>query len=1069
MVEGIEVDSRSGLPEVGQLVRARGQQWVVAQRRESTQPVDELATSHPPGRTMVTLTSVSDDDLGAELTLVWEIEPGRQVLPETQLPPVTDHGWDDPESLGAFLDAVRWGTVASADERTLQAPFRAGIRIEEYQLEPVAKALAMPRVNLLIADDVGLGKTIEAGLVVQEMLLRHRARRVLVVCPAPLTGKWRDEMADRFGLDFTVLDAAALKALRRSHGLEANPFQVFPRTIISLPWLRTPRVQRLLDEVLTPATRHPGFFDILIVDEAHHCAPPAPTRGRGYAVDSKQTEAVRRLGRHSAHRLFLSATPHNGYSESWQALLEMLDPQRFARGVEPDPALVAQVMVRRLKDTVLNPDGSAKFPGRVARAIEVDYTPGERTGHDLLRRYTDARRRTGRGAAVPAGDLVTLLLKKRLFSSPAAFARTLAAHRETLARAGQAHLGEVLPEWLVEAMAWDDEETGPEAGDADTQEAELELFGRAAALLDAPDADAERLLDELTTWANRHAEPADSKARRLLDELTAICRDAKGGWTSERVIVFTEYRATQAWLAGLLTARGFGGDHVGLLHGGMDPHKRDHLKQAFQAAPDRDDVRILLATDSASEGIDLQDHCHRVIHYDIPFNPNRLEQRIGRVDRYGQRHEVDVVHFVGSGWRSAPPGSYDADLEYLSRVARKVAQERRDLGSVNPVLAHAVEAQMLGRPILLDPLQVAPKVATSVLRAEQDLRVQAQRLRGQLDRSVTTLHVAPANVRRVVDTALALAGQPPLVTAGAGVVAPPQLRAGWERTVERSVDPLSGEPRALAFDPDATIGRDDVTLAHLGHPLVAQSTRLLRSAVWGGRTDLHRVTAVRFTPPPELELRGSLVTVFARLVVVGGDGARLHEEIILAGRELPFGGRSRRIDLEQKGYTALRAAVEAALEPGTCRPAPPSARAALTASWAELAPRLAEDVRVRADRQRGALAQGFAGRAAAEAARANAVFDQLRATLSGALTAPRHTQLALDDLDDRELKQYERDRDAWQARLDRLDEDRAAELTVLGRRWTDPRPLVFPFAVTLCVPEALCVPDNSSDPDGTSG
>ena len=295
---------------------------------------------------------------------------------------------------GAFLDAVRWGTVASADTRTLQAPFRSGASIEEYQLEPVARALAMPRVNLLIADDVGLGKTIEAGMVVQEMLLRHRARRVLVVCPASLTLKWREEMAEKFGLDFTILDTAALRELHRTHGLQANPFAVFPRMVISLQWLRTPRVQRLLDEVLTPQTRYPGYFDLLIVDEAHHCAPPAPARGRGYAVDSKQTQAVRRVGEHSQHRLFLSATPHNGYSESWQALLEMLDPQRFARGVEPDPAVLRQVMVRRLKDDIRNPDGSPRFRGRVTQAIEVTYTEAEREAYGLLEQYTTLRRQT---------------------------------------------------------------------------------------------------------------------------------------------------------------------------------------------------------------------------------------------------------------------------------------------------------------------------------------------------------------------------------------------------------------------------------------------------------------------------------------------------------------------------------------------------------------------------------------------------------------------------------------------------------------------------------------------------
>ena len=158
-------------------------------------------------------------------------------------------------------------------------------------------------------------------------------------------------------------------------------------------------------------------------------------------------------------------------------------------------------------------------------------------------------------------------------------------------------------------------------------------------------------------------------------------------------MVFTEYVDTQNWLAELLGARGLGGEHLGLLYGGMDSAQREHLKAAFQAAPGRDPIRILLATDAASEGIDLQDHCCRVINYDIPFNPNRLEQRIGRVDRFGQRRPVHVAHFVGAGWESAAAGSYEADLEFLSRVALKVAQEREDLGRVNPVLAQAVESR----------------------------------------------------------------------------------------------------------------------------------------------------------------------------------------------------------------------------------------------------------------------------------------------------------------------------------------------------------------------------------------
>ena len=1050
-MSGIALDG----PEPGQLVRARGQQWVVAGVSQSQQPVDELAASRVPGRTLVQLSSVSDDDLGEELTLVWEIEPGREIVPATSLPKVTEDGWDDPQRLGAFLDAVRWGTVASADTRTLQAPFRSGVRIEEYQLEPVARALALPRVNLLIADDVGLGKTIEAGLAIQEMLLRHRARRVIVVCPASLTLKWREEMAEKFGLGFTILDTPTLRELKRTHGLQANPFAVYPRTVISLQWLRTPRVQRLLDEVLTPQTRHPGYFDLLVVDEAHHCAPPAPPRGRGYAVDSKQTQAVRRVGEHSQHRLFLSATPHNGYPESWQALLAMLDPQRFVRGSEPDEALVRQVVVRRLKDEIRDADGSPRFPGRATRAIDLAYSEPERDAHALIEQYAGLRRREPGLARARGSDLVTLLLKKRLFSSPAAFERTLAGylHSRAVDREAQAdgRQGEDTPTWLDEALEWDTDPSDDDVG----SDGERELFDRLASLQPRESVMEQALLDQLGRWAEQHAEPADSKARALISEVDRICRP-DGAWNDERIVVFTEYRATQEWLAGLLEARRLGGERLGRLYGGMDEARREHLKAAFQASPDRDPLRVLLATDAASEGIDLQLHCHHLIHYDIPFNPNRLEQRIGRLDRYLQEHLVDVAHFAGVGWHEATPGSYEGDLEYLSRVARKVAAERRDLGSVNPVLAQGVEARMLGRPLLADPLSVTPKPAASVLRAEGDLREQVRRLRLQLDDSVDRLHVAPVNVRRVVETALALAGQPPLSDrdGSGGLVAPPDLRAGWERTIEGLADPLSGEPRPLTFDPAVAAERDGVVLAHLEHPLVGHATRLLRSALWGGRTSLHRLAAVRFTPPGDAGIDGVLIAVFARLVVVGADGRRLHEEVMLAARAVPPSGRSRRLELEQPRYARLRQAVEAALEPAACRPAPAADRMAVVARWAELEPVLQADVKARAAERLAMMQRDLARRHDDEIRRTQAVFAQLYLTLKSAVEGPGPVQLTLDDLDEAEHQQVERDRRAWQARLDGLDDERDRELATIERRYAGVKELVFPFAIAACVPDS---------------
>jgi len=157
--------------------------------------------------------------------MLWELEPGARVYEQVALPDPAA-GFDASFRLDAFLDAVRWGAASSADVRLLQAPFRRGIDIEDYQLDPLVRAIRMPRVNLLIADDVGLGKTVEAGLVMQELLIRHRARRIVIVCPAALQIHWRDQMREKFGLEFRIVDAGLMKTLRRRRGLHVNPKSV---------------------------------------------------------------------------------------------------------------------------------------------------------------------------------------------------------------------------------------------------------------------------------------------------------------------------------------------------------------------------------------------------------------------------------------------------------------------------------------------------------------------------------------------------------------------------------------------------------------------------------------------------------------------------------------------------------------------------------------------------------------------------------------------------------------------------------------------------------------------------
>jgi hypothetical protein len=193
-------------PDQGQLVSVRARNWIVTDVAASLLPADPLHLGVERPQHLLTLASIEDDALGEEIQVIWEIEPGATLVDTVALP--TPTGFDPPAQLDAFLDAVRWGASSTADIRTIHAPFRAGIDIEDYQLDPVVRALQMPRVNLLIADDVGLGKTIEAGMVALELLIRHRARKMLIVCPASLQVQWSEQMREKFGLDFRIVDSA---------------------------------------------------------------------------------------------------------------------------------------------------------------------------------------------------------------------------------------------------------------------------------------------------------------------------------------------------------------------------------------------------------------------------------------------------------------------------------------------------------------------------------------------------------------------------------------------------------------------------------------------------------------------------------------------------------------------------------------------------------------------------------------------------------------------------------------------------------------------------------------------
>lgn len=1060
------------VPEPGQQVMLRGHPWVVKGVRRSTLPPPSTRPDSYKPTHLITLVSLDDDRWEYEIDVIWELEPGRRIYERANLPTPSPDRIDDPETLGAFLDAVRWAAVTNADAEALQAPFRSGITIEDYQLEPLVRALRMPRANLLIADDVGLGKTIEAGLVIQELILRHRVRTAMIICPAPLQKKWQDEMAEKFGLHFEIIDTAYVKELRRKRGVRANPWTSYPRLITSLDWVKTERPLHLLRNILPAEHTYPRAFDLLVIDEVHNVAPSATGK---YATDSQRTAAIRELVPHFEHRLFLSATPHNGYEESWTALLELLDSQRFARGVKPDPMVRDQVVIRRLKSQFIDdvPHGETpRFPRRQIEPIPVTYTDEERQAHADLQAYVRLRQ-GGSDRSRQAGDFVHKLLKKRLFSSPRAFANTLSTHIDTVTAASSGDLDESGEEGhLNHGHA----KSGPSAKalrsvltkaedefstDDDRDQAEQDALRLAAKSVNPLTAEQRQVLARLTSWANKAADRSDAKTATLINWLTDIVKPG-GKWSNERVIIFTEYRDTQQYLIDQLTANGLTqGGRTRTLYGGQDSDEREAIKAAFQAEPHLDAVRILVATDTASEGIDLQRQCHRLVHSEIPWNPNRMEQRNGRIDRHGQTNPTaDIFHFVGAGYEQAEPGSLEGDLEFLSKAASKVDRIRNDLGSAGPVIADQVEQAMLGKRSRFDEATIDATVnaRTKLAATERRLREKVRELADRVVESRTQLGLSPQRLQRAVAVALELDQQPALrpdTLERGGATHPvwriPALDHGWRRINEQGRKRYGTDERVpVTFDHDLAAGADDVDLIHLGHPLVDKALAMLRSEIWVEDNPRLARVSTAIVPDDLLPSDDGAVVAYGRLVITGATGARLHEDLITAGGRVRNGNWSP-LNVEEMGQLVN------AMEPQTVAPA---LVATITDHWPQLADRVQTALRRRRADVANGLVRTFQTRADRDAEAVAQILNELKAGIEALFVSPEYEQLSLDlqtSGSDAERAQLRFDEQALRRRLEEIPAEIERDTAAVRQRYDHPQPRMFPAALTLVFPQRKVV------------
>jgi len=897
-------------PREGDIVKVRQRQYLVT---KVIPPAREQAM------TTVRLVCLDDDAQGRLLEVLWQLELGASI----QQPQARGLGerqqLDEPREFAAYFHALKWNRVTATDGELFQAPFRAGIALKSYQLTPLRRSLELPRANLFIADDVGLGKTIEAGLVVQELLLRQRIDWVLIVCPASVTIQWKTEMERRFGLFFENYTREFVARRRQERGFQVNPWSTHNRFIVSYQTFRRPEYRDALLALLDDKRKK----SLLVLDEAHTAAPATASK---QAMDTLTTGAIRDLCGRFENRLFLSATPHNGHSHSFSALLEMLDPQRFLRGTQVSgPDQVAPVMVRRLKPD-LSALGTAGFPDRKLVHIDLIHQGSEWRARPIRDNQPGDAQPIGKGTDVelelsvllarykelvraPKGQgRVFINLQKRLLSSVEAFSSTLKKHAESIGKA--ALFSQLTPEI--------DDSESDDGLPADAEDAQLERAVVAdTSRLPAPAADAQEVLERMIRLTQKHQSAADAKARALVDWIRAnqcpaasldeAPKGASGRWTDRRVIVFTEYAATKRYLTKILAAAIEGtdraDDRIRVFDGGMSEENRSLLQEEFNGDPATFPVRILIATDAAREGVNLQGRCSDLFHYDIPWNPGRLEQRNGRIDRTLQPDPEVRCHYFFYPQR--------AEDKVLQAVVRKVAQIEKELGSVGAVVFDGI-ADLLERggvqDAVLERIEETERHVRATSRAAKELEeARSRSLASEIDtnakvlnKSRTLLEFDPKLLKEAIDVGLAWAGAGPLAPVASPKDEPeleayslPTLGTDWAATLDSARPARRRDesleqwrkrpPLPVVFQSPEKLSTPVVHL-HLEHPIVKRLLSRFRSQGFSAH-DLTRVTVLSTAKDAVAR-----VIALGRLSIFGHSATRLHDQILAVAAVLPTKG-----------------------------------------------------------------------------------------------------------------------------------------------------------------------------------
>ena len=526
-----------------------------------------------------------------------------------------------------------------------------------HQIEAVYHyILRNPRIRFLLADDPGAGKTIMTGLLLKELKYRGLVQRTLIVVPGHLKDQWLREMKERFGETFTVVDRSVINAT-----WGRNVWQEHPQVITSMDFAKQDNVRATLSEV---------HWDLVVVDEAHKMA--------AYQYGEKTTRTERyRLGellsRTSNFLLFLTATPHRGDPENFRLFLDLLQPGLFANTdllLESVQNADNPLFLRRLKEDLRDFEGRPLFPPRRVVTKTYRLSDDEKRLYNAVTEYVEKSYNKALAAEKRNVAFALLILQRRLASSLRAVRRSLERRKERLEELLK------LGKWLAEHGTVDEEELEDDP-EAERLKREEELVERLTAAETREELQAEiNTLAELTRLA-REAEQHELETK--LTELRKVMEDEQLQQTREKLLIFTESRETLEYLTEKLRGWGYS---VVTLHGGMNLDARIRAEHEF-----RERAQVMVSTEAGGEGINLQ-FCSLMVNYDIPWNPNRLEQRMGRIHRYGQQKEVHIYNLVAADTREG---------KVLGALFRKLEQIQAALGSdrVFDVIGEVIPGQSL--------------------------------------------------------------------------------------------------------------------------------------------------------------------------------------------------------------------------------------------------------------------------------------------------------------------------------------------------------------------------------------